>query len=330
MKPSDKTQSLSRTQNLSKDIYATLYDSERRLLAEAHAYQAGAFRFSWNTALDISIVLKGELHLYSEAGVQILKENSYALINPNVGHAAITQNPETVVLVLLISDKAVRDMLGFQPIFFPGLCERCSHAISDALLSLVSAFVLANNDPPAAETFLRMILSLLRVHALEKIETGKVRQSSAAQRKRTQEILRHIDRNFRSGLSLDDIASAVQMNPSYLSTFFKQNTGLGVYEYITRKRLEYAVHLLNNTENAMLDISLDAGFSGIKPFYSAFQRYFHLSPGKYRSLLRVKGGSTQIGSSTALPLNHETVRNKLSSWASAPLSLMDIWGPPAY
>lgn len=311
------------------EIYRTLYDEDDDVIAEAHAYRAGNFRFNWNAYLDITLVLKGAIRLHTEEGVFQVSEDMFAIINPNVGHAALTQEDDTIVLVLTISEKYVKKVCGFLPVFANECSpERADGPIQCLVRALTATFFQSLSEDrtgPDGDFFARtqidFLLAVLQKHFSGKRPAEKLQEKSQQQRKRTRELIRYIDRHFREELTLSDLAEQAGMNTSYLSTYFRSNTGLGFHEYLIRKRLAYAVYQLNHSDDSILDIALDSGFADIKPFYSAFRRYLDLSPGKYREALKAQGGVGQIGGSTVLPADHETVQKKLNQYADRPVVL---------
>ncbi len=311
------------------EIYRTLYDEEDDVIAEAHAYRAGNFRFNWNAYLDITLVLKGAIHLHTEEGVFQVPEDRFAIINPNVGHAALTQEDDTIVLVLTISEKYVKKVCGGLPAF-ANECgpENGDGDIPNLIRALIASFFQAMSEDrngPESEFFARtqidFLLAVLQRHFSGKGPAERQQEKSQQQRKRTREMIRYIDRHFREELTLSDLAEQAGMNTSYVSTYFRSSTGLGFHEYLIRKRLAYAVYQLNHSDDSILDIALDSGFTDIKPFYSAFRRYLDLSPGKYREALKAQGGVGQIGGSTVLPADHEVVQRKLNEYAGRPVIL---------
>lgn len=313
----------------SPEIYRTLYDEDDDVIAEAHAYRAGNFRFNWNDYLDITLVLKGAIRLHTEEGVFQMSEDMFAVINPNVGHAALTQEDDTIVLVLTISEKYVRKACGLLPVFVSECSPKQVDLPAQRLVrALIASFFQAVSEEEQdadgglfARTQIDFLLAVLKRHFSGKGLAEKQQEKSQQQRKKTRELIRYIDRHFRDELTLADLAEQAGMNTSYVSTYFRSNTGLGFHEYLIRKRLAYAVYQLNHSDDSILDIALDSGFTDIKPFYSAFRRYLDLSPGKYREALKARGGVGQIGGSTVLPAEHEVVQRKLNEYAGQPVIL---------
>ncbi|MFC4776290.1 response regulator [Paenibacillus sp. GCM10023252] len=86
----------------------------------------------------------------------------------------------------------------------------------------------------------------------------------------------------RCELSLADISAAVNISPSYFSTMFKKETGVGLAEYLADRRLSKANALIR--ENPMLtiqEIALRVGYSDPYYFSKSFKKKFGLSPSQY-------------------------------------------------
>ena len=307
------------------EMFATLRDSSGRAAAEAHAYRAGSFHFNWNSFLDVTQVQKGSIRLHTEEGVFDASEDMFAIINPNVGHAALSLEQDTLVLVLAVSEEYLKQSCGFLPIFQnPCGREPLTSPLSHLIRAAATSFALAmasGSSEKQTQLFSRSQIDLLLSLFLKYFPgrgAGANQAHTLAQRQKIQELIQFIDENYQHPLSLSLTADRLGINPSYLSAFFRKNTGLGFHEYLIRKRLAHAVRLLNHTESPILDIALESGFSDLKPFYAAFQKYLKLSPGKYRDSLR--SSSCRTGSSSMLPLTFEPVAAKLRSLASRPVS----------
>lgn len=97
------------------------------------------------------------------------------------------------------------------------------------------------------------------------------------------QVIEAIDQNI-SHASLQYLADLVQVNPVYLSHFFKEKTGMNFSDYILKKKMEMAVSLLKNTNSTIYEISEMVGYSNDKNFSRAFKKYFGVSPTSYRHI----------------------------------------------
>jgi AraC family transcriptional regulator len=74
-------------------------------------------------------------------------------------------------------------------------------------------------------------------------------------------VIAHIEDNLASKLSLPGIAEIAGMSVSHLKTLFRTSTGVPVYEYVLRRRVERAQLLLRNHKHSIAEIALATGFA---------------------------------------------------------------------
>ena len=99
-------------------------------------------------------------------------------------------------------------------------------------------------------------------------------------------VLTNIDTDLTADLSLKTQAEFLNVNPSYLSNLFKKETGQTLTEYVNRKRIEYAIYLLNSTN---MQVQMIAGYCGILDvnyFTKIFKKIVGMTPKEYRDRLR--------------------------------------------
>jgi PAS domain S-box-containing protein len=100
----------------------------------------------------------------------------------------------------------------------------------------------------------------------------------------TQKLFRYLERHYiDSSLSLDTLADAFSLNPSYLSRYFKEQTGMNYVEYLAMLRIKHAKTLLvANPGKNIETIGIQAGFSGKTTFIRTFKKFEGITPGTYR------------------------------------------------
>ncbi|MBE6667347.1 MAG: helix-turn-helix domain-containing protein [Ruminococcaceae bacterium] len=98
-----------------------------------------------------------------------------------------------------------------------------------------------------------------------------------------EELSEYIDKNLGGELTLSSLAGKCFYNPSYFSRMFKEKFGTSLVEYVTRKRLDYAIELLGISELSIEEICERAGFSDRSSFYYAFSKYVGSTPSEYRN-----------------------------------------------
>ena len=100
----------------------------------------------------------------------------------------------------------------------------------------------------------------------------------------TRKVFRYLERHYKDqSLSLDRLAEVFKLNPSYLSRYFKEQSGLNYVEYLAMLRVKNAKALLvAHPGQKIHDIGLKAGFSGKESFIRTFKRFEGVTPGTYR------------------------------------------------
>ncbi|NYE03462.1 AraC-like DNA-binding protein [Bacillus niacini] len=105
------------------------------------------------------------------------------------------------------------------------------------------------------------------------------------------EIIDYIQKNFSNyDLSLESTAQLFKLSTSYLSRFFKEQTGVTFTQYVWILRFEQVKRKLANTDETIRDIVLEAGYMDVANFTRKFKKAEGVTPGQYRSLY---GGKKQ-------------------------------------
>jgi AraC-like DNA-binding protein len=105
---------------------------------------------------------------------------------------------------------------------------------------------------------------------------------TAGQAAPVERIAEHLARHYREQLTVAEVAGASGLHPNYAMMLFKQSFGLSIWEYLTRLRLSHAQRLLVTTDEKVLEVALDAGFSSLSRFYDIFQSRVGCTPSAYR------------------------------------------------
>ncbi|HEV2582627.1 MAG TPA: response regulator [Ktedonobacteraceae bacterium] len=113
----------------------------------------------------------------------------------------------------------------------------------------------------------------------EKVEVQQARSPHYATMKRAEA---YIAENFARSLTLEQVASHVDMAPTYFSRIFKQEQGCTFIAYLTRVRLEQARRLLRTTTLSVAKIGHAVGYQGPNYLAEVFKTSEGITPGAYR------------------------------------------------
>lgn len=91
-------------------------------------------------------------------------------------------------------------------------------------------------------------------------------------------------KNYQNEIDLDEVADIVHMAPASVCRFFKSSTGLTVFEYLNKIKIDYSCQLLLNTDQNIVDISYDCGFNNLSHFNKQFRKFIGKTPTQFRRL----------------------------------------------
>jgi AraC-like DNA-binding protein len=117
----------------------------------------------------------------------------------------------------------------------------------------------------------------------ETICTGYEKALEIKQSSLKMEILNYINSNFcDSQFSLQGTADHFDVSPSWLSRFFKQETGQNFIKYISDLRMSRVKELLVYTDRQVKDIVSEVGYMDAPSFLRKFKAAEGKTPGQYR------------------------------------------------
>jgi transcriptional regulator GlxA family with amidase domain len=86
--------------------------------------------------------------------------------------------------------------------------------------------------------------------------------------------------------TVDHLARAVNMSPSYLSRLFREQTGRSPASFVREQRLRRAYELIQTTFLSIKEIMAAVGWNDPSHFSRAFKRRFGVSPQGLRDALQ--------------------------------------------
>jgi AraC-like DNA-binding protein/uncharacterized cupin superfamily protein len=100
--------------------------------------------------------------------------------------------------------------------------------------------------------------------------------------KRVNRIHEYLMKNYQNEVDLEEVAEVVHMAPASVCRFFKSSTGLTVFEYLNKIKIDYSCRLLLNTDQNIVDISYDCGFNNLSHFNKQFRKFIGKTPTEFR------------------------------------------------
>lgn len=95
-----------------------------------------------------------------------------------------------------------------------------------------------------------------------------------------------VETDLTADLSLSALAKQLNVNSSYLSALFKKEMGATLTEYVGKRRINYAMLLLETTSLQIQTIAQQCGIPDVNYFTRTFKKYAGTTPKEYRAAQR--------------------------------------------
>jgi AraC-like DNA-binding protein len=114
------------------------------------------------------------------------------------------------------------------------------------------------------------------------LAAGHSREEFEGKRRVVAEAVAYLEKHLDRRVRRNDVAAAAFVSSSTLAHTFRRQTGMSLVEYLTKMRVDLAMHLLADAERAIPDISLSLGFHDAAYFSRVFHKATGLAPTAFR------------------------------------------------
>lgn len=110
-------------------------------------------------------------------------------------------------------------------------------------------------------------------------------RNSRKNRKIITAVIKYMEENYYKELTLKDIAGVFFYSPNYLGSVFKEELGLGFFEYLTDFRMKKAAEFLRQPGMKMYEIANHVGYKNVSSFINQFKLSYNMTPTEFRERL---------------------------------------------
>lgn len=246
--------------------------------------------------LELNYVYSGSCSFYVNGTNITLSQGQMMLINTDAPHAVSRCGKDDILINFLISREYLNaafferigkdnylsnyfiEALNQQAdhnnylVFAPQKNNRLANFTNQFLCEYYAPSIAANHMLDSLMTLIICELINIFEHALTASESGK---------NMIYPIVRYIENNYQR-CTLESTAEFFHMNPNYLSTYIRKQTGSSFKEMIQTQRLQQAAQLLRNTGMNTNDICHHVGYSNTSFFFQKFREKYVCTPKEYR------------------------------------------------
>ena len=257
-------------------------------------YRTAHFHSEW----ELICPLDNELTVSVGARQHLLMPGDMMLIEPRELHEYHCVSDPCIFLCLQVSDDLYPSLRGMQPeTLFPREYYSGEHysILKRSLLDLVRAYI---EQAPQYELYCIGMTGLILHSLMTHMPVRRMTAEEISQRDRKNDrlgrFIQYVDRNFQGKILLRDFAKEEGLSMNYLSGFIRQTLNQSFQEYVAAVRFNYACERMVNTDDKLLTICMDSGFSDYRYFSEAFQKRTGKTPEEYRNVLRAGGHSNNL------------------------------------
>ena len=99
----------------------------------------------------------------------------------------------------------------------------------------------------------------------------------------TRNVCRFVLENVEKQVSIKTIADQMFLNQSYLSTLFKDKTGISLIEYMTMVKMESAKILFLDSEIKNYEVAYKLGYKDVEYFSKVFKKNVGITPSEFKA-----------------------------------------------
>ncbi len=248
--------------------------------------------------LELAYIINGSATHIINGKKIVLKKNTYIIIDYGAKHSYDNISKDLVIFNCLFKPRLIDNSLAYSK----SLAQLISHYLinigfeisqhqfiynvfndTDGVVLTLLNKILAEYQAQATGCIqiMRSILTEVIILTMRKVEiTQRIYLNHSE--KEISEIISDIHKNYLNPLTLQEFSDKYNTSISSLSKKFKKQTGYTYSHYIQMKRIEQACRLLSNTDEKVIIIADECGYTDMKHFNSIFKKIMGTTPTMYR------------------------------------------------
>ncbi|MBR5157859.1 MAG: AraC family transcriptional regulator [Clostridia bacterium] len=246
----------------------------------------------YHDEIEFLYVENGSLKLICENAEHIINAGEAVFINSRTVHETFGLEPSLCTSLIQFKLFDYLDDIGKNMARFINLNElpffKFNAGLSETqeLNSIINKIVTEyKNKSLAYEIYIKgMVYNLIGLLARYNLIKYDSLMPINSENERLLNIIEYIDKNYSEKITLDYLASLVNLNSEYLCRLFKKVTGSTIGDYINFVRISKAEKLLSTTDKTISEISMDTGFASVSYFNRVFKSYKKCSPSVYKKI----------------------------------------------
>lgn len=101
-----------------------------------------------------------------------------------------------------------------------------------------------------------------------------------------QKVIEYLHENFSNSIGLNELAKIAEVHPTHLARVFRQFERCTAGDYLRKTRIKKAQQKMLYSNNSLVEIALDTGFSDQSHFTRSFKSITGMTPTEYRQIFK--------------------------------------------
>ena len=251
----------------------------------------------WHEDLEFIIIKKGSMTYNVNGELLDLPEGSGIMVNSRQLHYGFSpEHTECEFICIILSPQLLSGNEWFyqnyiepvtQNAFYPYLYlegEDWRGSILEKLNILYSLFTMRTEQETPYFALMGEFLSIMKM-LYENLDIKNHETTKESNELITfKNMITYIERHYTQRITLENIALSGACCKSKCSLLFKKYFRETPMTYIARLRLRKSLSSLLNTDKSITEIAYEYGFCGASYYCETFQKYYGISPLKYRKV----------------------------------------------
>lgn len=269
---------------------------EVRTYIEQHSFKKPEV-YHWHNFFEITYILDGHARYFVNGKQYEVEKGEIILFNHIEAHGWEVLSEEMTLLVLIFGSDFIADRTSiFDYDYLLPFVERGSNFQNKIPGTLPYAREIIhimneiNREYTEREVGYALmiksdilkILTILYRNCERSYASGELLGGKKEAMKRLEKSFQYIKRHYCEKIKLEDVAGISCMSPNYFSSYFRKVTNMQFQEFLIEMRIQKAREMLRTSDEGILDIAEDCGFSNMSNFYRLFRKYTGYAPGDER------------------------------------------------
>ena len=241
----------------------------------------------WSPNMEVAIVLSGNIKIHYRNHSRDFFTHDIFFFQPFETSSIISSSGDAKVLSLSIDSDYINRLCSEISGISMQQCHIGADLSNPVYVSICRdlSTIIFNNLKNETCSKLKLLSAITNI-LITIIETYGIKNPVNVSREynldRIVNILHYINEHFSEKITVNDIAAHIGVHPQYFSSFFSKSFHTSFVDYLTTYRVNNSLARLLYTDDSILNIALDNGFSNHKTYSAAFKKIYNITPTEYR------------------------------------------------